>query len=452
MTQPPPPAYEGKIIAGRYRVERLLGQGGMGSVWAGRHTTLNHLVAIKFIHPRLATSREALRRFEVEAKAAARLKTRHAVAVYDHGVTVEGEPYIVMEYLDGESLEQRLQRVGRLPLPVVIEIINQAARALTAAHQQGVVHRDLKPDNVFLARDSESKGGLGFCVKLVDFGIAKILESERGAALAHTETGTVVGTPYYMCPEAFTGSAPVTPASDIWSLGACAFAAACGRVPFPGDAIGEVVLKVCAEPMPVPSAITPDLPKAFDLWFEHACARTVADRFPSALAAAEALSALESWHQERRELTTYELRRRQAASFRPDFQDAGPSRRGLVLGGALAGASVMLGVLGYYVMSRTRAADAAAAAVAASARAVIEAENERKLREAWQREASPASGRRPAASVEPIPGRRLAPGRPATSRLAPSAGTTESRPASSVQPGIDSNRNGVETPPSLPKP
>ena len=384
MTQPPPPAYEGKIVAGRYRVERLLGQGGMGSVWAGRHNTLGHLVAIKFIHPRLATSREALRRFDVEAKAAARLKSRHAVSVYDHGVTVEGEPYIVMEYLEGESLEQRLQRLGPMPLRLVIEIMNQAAKALAAAHEEGIVHRDLKPDNIFLAKDKEA-GGAGFCVKLVDFGIAKILESERGLALAHTETGMVIGTPYFMSPEAFTGSAPVTPASDVWSLGACAFAAACGRVPFEGDAIGEVVLKVCAEPMPVPSALVPELPKSFDVWFEHACARVVANRFPSALAAADALATLDAWHQERRELTTYELRRRQAASLRPDWQDSGPSRRGLVLGSALAGASVMLAALGYYVVNRTRAADAAAAAVAASARAVIEAENERKLREAEER-------------------------------------------------------------------
>jgi serine/threonine protein kinase len=428
MTQPPPPAYEGKIVAGRYRVERLLGQGGMGSVWAGRHTTLGHLVAIKFIHPRLATSREVLRRFDVEAKAAARLKTRHAVSVYDHGVTVEGEPYIVMEYLEGESLEQRLQRVGRLPLAVVIEVVNQAARALASAHEQGVVHRDLKPDNIFLAKDSEGDG-YGFCVKLVDFGIAKILEGELGIAHAHTETGMVVGTPYYMSPEAFTGSTPVSPASDVWSLGACAFAAACGRVPFGGDAIGEVVLKVCAEPMPVPSALAGDLPRAFDEWFAHACARTVAERFPSALAAASALSALDSWHRERRELTTYELKRRQAASIRPDWQDVGPSRRGLVLGGALAGASVMLGVLGYYVVNRTRAADAAAAALAASARAVIEAENDRKLREAEERfrGANPeagALGRRPAASAEP----KSAP------RAAPSRGKTMEGPARPPKP------------------
>jgi serine/threonine-protein kinase len=375
MTQPPPPSYEGKIVAGRYRVERLLGQGGMGSVWAGRHTTLGHLVAIKFIHPHLATSREA-------AKAAARIKSRHAVAVYDHGVTTEGEPYIVMEYLEGESLEQRLSRTGPLPLPLVIAVVNQAAKALASAHEQGIVHRDLKPDNIFLANDAE---GFGFTVKLVDFGIAKILESEKGPALARTDTGMVVGTPYFMSPEAFTGSAPVTPASDVWSLGACAFAAACGRVPFGGDAIGEVVLKVCAEPMPVPSSIVPELPEAFDVWFEHACARSIPERFPSVLIAAESLAELDVWHEQQRELTTYELRRREARSFRPDWEEVQPSRRGLVLGGALAGASVMLAALGYYVLTRTRAADAAAAAVAASARAVIEAENARKLREAEER-------------------------------------------------------------------
>jgi serine/threonine-protein kinase len=432
MTQPPLPDQQGKIVAGRYRVERLLGQGGMGSVWAGRHTTLGHLVAIKFIHPQLATSREALRRFDLEAKAAARLKTRHAVAVYDHGVTVGGEPYIVMEYLDGESLEQRLRRAGPLPLRTVTEIVNQAAKALASAHERGIVHRDLKPDNIFLANDDEAAEP-GFCVKLVDFGIAKILEGGLGAAQARTQTGMVVGTPHYMSPEAFTESSPVTPASDVWSLGACAFAAACGRVPFQGDAIGEVVLKVCAAPMPVPSAIKPELPKAFDAWFEQACARAIGERFPSALAAAEALTRLDAWHSERRELTTYELRRRQAASLRPAWHDDRPSRRGLVLGGALAGASVMLGVLGYYVVHRTRAADAAAAAVAASARAVIDAENERRLREAEQQfwrggaGAGPLSGRKPRTSSEPVTGRGPA----------PTAHKVERRRAPAASPGGD---------------
>lgn len=381
--------YEGKIIAGRYRVERLLGQGGMGSVWAGRHLTLDQLVAIKFIHPRLATSVEALRRFDTEAKAAARLKTRHAVQVYDHGVTADSEPYIVMEYLDGESLEHAIRRRGRLPLPEVISVITQAARALTAAHEQGIVHRDLKPDNVFLARDRDA-GALGYVVKLVDFGIAKIVEDDAARGAGTTQAGMVLGTPHYMSPEALTASAPVGPASDIWSLGACAFAAACGRVPFEGDAIGDVVLKVCAAPLPEPSRVAEGLPKAFDAWFQQACSRKMSERFASVAKAAEALASLEAWQQRQREQSAYQLAA-VAGAAEPELEQPETSRRGLLLGGILVGASTMLAALGYYVVQRTRAADAQAAALAASARALIETENARKLKEAeaafWARQA-----------------------------------------------------------------
>jgi serine/threonine-protein kinase len=394
MTDPSPHDYAGKIIAGRYRVERLLGQGGMGSVWAGRHLTLGQLVAIKFIHPGLATSVEALRRFDTEAKAAARLKTRNAVAVYDHGVTADGEPYIVMEYLEGESLEQRIRRQGPLPLGEVVSIVCQAARALSAAHEQGIVHRDLKPDNVFLARDREA-GPAGYVVKLVDFGIAKIVDDEASRGASTTQAGMVLGTPHYMSPESLTASAPVGPASDIWSLGACAFAAACGRVPFEGDAIGDVVLKVCAAPMPIPSRVVPSLPPAFDEWFKRACARQMVDRFPTVADAERALVSLEEWNQKRRENQAFELAPG-GGRVQPYSEPPQASRRGLMLASVLAGAATMLALLGYYVVSRTRAADAQSAALAASARAVIEAENERKLKESeanfWARQTDAGDG------------------------------------------------------------
>lgn len=393
MTDSPPADFRGTTIAGRYLVERLIGQGGMGSVWAGRHITLDQLVAIKFVHPRLAGSAEALRRFDTEAKAAARIKSRHAVAVYDHGVTASGQPYIVMEYLEGESLEQAIARRGKLPLHEVAEIVQQASRALFAAHQAGIVHRDLKPDNIFLARDGEA-GARGYSVKLVDFGIAKMVHEEAATGASSTQAGMVLGTPLYMSPEALTG-APVSPASDIWSLGACVFSALCGRVPFEGDAIGNVVLKVCAAPMPVPSRLQPSLPKAFDAWFDRACSRDPKRRFASVVELSDALVRLDEWARAQREHVLYEIR-----PMAPSIVDDGeiqlqPSGRGRMLAGLLVGASLMLGVLGLYVFKRTREADEQIRQATASAAAVVEAENARQLREAdknfWPADAGSAA-------------------------------------------------------------
>jgi serine/threonine-protein kinase len=382
MTQSPLPDLSGTVVAGKYRVERLLGQGGMGSVWAGRHVTLGQLVAVKFVHPKLAGSSEARRRFDNEAKAAARIKSRHAVAVYDHGVTDAGQPYIVMEYLEGEALELAIRRRGKLPLSEVVQIVAQSARALSAAHEAQVVHRDLKPDNIFLAQDSESQK-LGYSVKLVDFGIAKVVQDEAETGASATQAGMVLGTPHYMSPEALTANAPVSAASDIWSLGACAFAAACGRVPFEGDAIGDVVLKVCASPLPVPSKVEPSLPKAFDDWFAKCCARDVSARFRSAAEAADALIRLEEWSRAERENVVYEFRPLQPSIALLDLeQELAPPSRGRMLAGILVGASLMLGALGLYVMKRTREADELVRQTIAHAAASAEAESARKLKEA----------------------------------------------------------------------
>ena len=407
MTDSPPADVRGTTIAGRYLVERLIGQGGMGTVWAGRHITLDQLVAIKFVHPRLAGSAEALRRFDTEAKAAARIKSRHAVAVYDHGVTESGQPYIVMEYLEGESLEQAIVRRGKLPLHEVAEIVQQAARALFAAHQAGIVHRDLKPDNIFLARDGEA-GARGYSVKLVDFGIAKMVHDEAAKGASTTQAGMVLGTPLYMSPEALTG-APVSQASDIWSLGACAFSALCGRVPFEGDAIGDVVLKVCAAPMPVPSQIQPSLPKAFDAWFERACSRDPKKRFTSVVELSDALVRLDEWARAQREQVMYEIRPMAPSILDDSELLPQPSGRARMLAGLLVGASLMLGVLGLYVFKRTREADEQIRQATANASAIVEAENARKLREAdknfWPTDAGSAAhdAGKPPAVHRPIP-------------------------------------------------
>ncbi len=198
-----------------------------------------------------------------------------------------------------------------------------------------------------------------------------------------------------MSPEALTASAPVSAASDIWSLGACAFSAVCGRVPFEGDAIGDVVLKVCAAPLPVPSQIQPSLPKAFDAWFERACSRDPKRRFTSVVELADALVRLDEWARAQREQVLYEIRPMAPSIVDTGELDLQPSSRGRLLAGLLVGASLMLGVLGLYVFKRTREADEAVRQATASAAAVVEADNQRKLREAekqfWAADAGSAA-------------------------------------------------------------
>jgi serine/threonine-protein kinase len=377
MTAPLPEAdMFGKLVAGKYRVERLVGQGAMGSVWAARHVSLGHAVAIKFIHPDLARSPTALRRFETEARAAAKLKSRHVVQVYDHGIA-DAQPYIVMEYLEGRSLESIIREQGALPPDDVIALIGEAAVALEVAHAAGVIHRDLKPDNIMLANDAESKPR-GYVVKLVDFGIAKLLTDVEGSGAGTTRAGVVLGTPFYMSPEALTASTPVGAQSDVWSLGACAFAAMVGKTPFEGEAIGDVVLKVCAAPLPVPSAVGSGVPAGFDEWFAKACHRDPARRFASAREMGQALRQLDRMKFERNDDLQFRLR-----PTYPSIHDVisippppTPSRTRMAAGVVL-GVSLTTGVLGLFVYHRTEDANRATLA-AASAAASVAAENERR--------------------------------------------------------------------------
>lgn len=347
MTTSPPPDLAGLVIAGRYEVESLLGQGGMGSVWKGRHLTLGNPVAIKFLHPKLTRSAEARRRFENEGKAAARISSRHAVKVHDYGVADNGYPFIVMEYLEGNTLEQVIKRSGPRLLDEVTAIVTQVARALEAAHEAGIVHRDLKPDNIFLAKDPEA-GKLGYTVKVVDFGIAKLVHEDTSATGGGTQAGTVLGTPHYMSPEALTGSAAVSGASDIWSLGSSAFAALCGRPPFQGDVLGEVVLKVCSAPLPTPSRVNSSVPREFDVWFQKACARLPQNRFATAREAAVALQNLDQWVASTREQSSFEVRPIQPSVLELEMQPTTSSKRTKILAGMLATAALAIGGVGLY--------------------------------------------------------------------------------------------------------
>jgi serine/threonine protein kinase len=276
------------LVAGKYRVTDLLGRGGMGSVWAGIHTTLSTRVAVKFIDVEHASSREARQRFENEARAAASLRSKHVVEVYDHGVTEDGRPFIVMEFLDGEPLDRRLDRIGRMHPKDAARIVGQVCRALAKAHAVGIVHRDLKPENVFLVWDDEDGADVA---KVVDFGIAKFTDSVAASSSA-TRTGSVLGTPYYMSPEQARGLRTVDFRSDLWSVGVIVFRCMTGRLPFEGEAVGDVLVKLCTAPLPVPSELLPDLPPGFDAWMARALTREPERRFQSAAELGSSLAAV----------------------------------------------------------------------------------------------------------------------------------------------------------------
>jgi serine/threonine-protein kinase len=275
----------GTLIAGKYQLERMIGKGGMGSVWAAMHLGLHQPVAVKLISQYYARSAEARQRFDREAKAAARLKSRHVVQIYDNGETADGTPYIVMELLDGEPLDARIKRLGRLSLEQTVPIVIQIGRALSKAHAVGIVHRDLKPENVFLARDED-----GEVAKVLDFGIAKIKTTDPGSS--GTRTGTVLGTPLFMSPEQARGLRTVDHRTDIYSLGMVVYMMLTGSTAFSGESFGDILLAICTGPLPSVEAATGSLPPGVDTWFSRACAREPAERFGSVEEAVDALAVL----------------------------------------------------------------------------------------------------------------------------------------------------------------
>ena len=240
----------GRTIDGRYKVEALLGEGGMGLVYRVRHTSLGKALAIKVLRTNISNDDEVLRRFKQEAQSASHIGNRHIVDVSDFGVTPNGSTYFVMEYLDGVDLITAIEEAGELEDDRVLHIARQLCRAVGAAHDAGIVHRDLKPENVFLV----SRDGDDNYVKVLDFGIAKVADS--GAKL--TRAGEVFGTPHYMSPEQ-AGGHPVDHRTDIYSLGVIMYEMVTGQVPFDADNMMGILTKhMYEEPLP-PSARVPDM-------------------------------------------------------------------------------------------------------------------------------------------------------------------------------------------------
>jgi len=276
----------GHTLAGKYLVKKLIKHGGMGSVYEGKHVLMDKRVAIKVLRPSLALDNHVVARFSREAKAASRISHPHAVTVTDFGEDENGVVFLVMEYLDGRTLKEIIKSEGAMAVPRVVEIARQVAGALDAAHEQGVVHRDLKSDNIML---SQTNGGEW--AKVLDFGIAKIQQPEGVRDIDITAANLVIGTPQYMSPEQCSQSSPIDARSDVYSLGVIVYEMLAGRVPFTGDSPTVIMMKQVQDAPPSILDARPGLPEAIGKVIERSLAKQPGDRFQTAGALSQALAA-----------------------------------------------------------------------------------------------------------------------------------------------------------------
>src|SRR5262245_39621914 len=267
----------GETLAGKYLIEELIKRGGMGAVYRGKHVLMDKRVAIKVLRPSLAVDDAVVARFSREAKAASRISHPHAVSVTDFGESENGVVFLVMEYLDGQTLKDVIKSDGPMTLARTTEIIRQVAGALDAAHGQGVIHRDLKSDNIML---SETNGG--DWAKVLDFGIAKIQQPEGVRDLDITAANLVIGTPQYMSPEQCSQSGPIDARSDVYSLGIIVYEMLAGRVPFTGESPTVIMMKQVQDDPPSIAEARPDLPGAVAPIILRALAKQPDDRLQSA--------------------------------------------------------------------------------------------------------------------------------------------------------------------------
>ena len=271
----------GQVI-GNYRLVQQLGEGGMGAVFLGEHALLGRRAAIKLLHPSLSSRPDIVTRFFNEARAATAIADPGIVAVFDFGYHTDGSAFIVMELLDGESLEARLARCGRMAPIAALWLAHEIAISLAAAHAKGIIHRDLKPANIFLVRDRT----VGERVKILDFGIAKLLHVDR----VKTLNGAFLGTPQYMSPEQCHGAQTLDHRADIYSLGCVLFQLLVGRPPFDGEGMGTIIAAHLMEPPPVPSTLVSGLTPAIDALLLRCLEKDPGDRYQSMAAVAAELA------------------------------------------------------------------------------------------------------------------------------------------------------------------
>src|SRR4051812_10844645 len=260
------PTVVGELIAGRYELEELVGKGGMSTVYRAKDRLLERTVAIKLLHEHYSRDDDYVERFRREARAAARLSHPNIVTVIDRG-EADGRQFIVFEYIDGQNLKQLVESQGRLPVRTALELAIEIGRALAFAHESGLVHRDVKPQNVLLGNGD---------VKVTDFGIARSVDVKQGL----TQTGTVLGTSDYIAPEQASGH-PVSALSDVYSLGVVVYELIAGEPPYKGESFFAVAMRHVNDPVPSIAELRPDVPLRLDAALRKAMAKLPDDRYAS---------------------------------------------------------------------------------------------------------------------------------------------------------------------------
>jgi serine/threonine-protein kinase len=311
----------GQVIDGKYRLTRLIGTGGMGAVYEGENILIRRRVAIKVLNAAAAGSEDIIRRFEREAQAAGEIGNDHILEVLDLGSLPNGDRYMVMEYLDGETLAARIERHGRMSAGQIAPIARQFLTALASAHAAGIIHRDLKPENIFILR---AKAGRADFVKLIDFGISKFSRPFNEGEQRTTRADAIFGTPCYMSPEQARGAVQADVRSDIYSCGVILYEAVTGKLPFEADSFNDLMFKIALSDAPSPLTYVPSLDPDFAWIINRAIAREPEARFASVQEFAEKL---DDW------MRKNELTETLAAPRPPD---AFPPRRPAASEGSLA--------------------------------------------------------------------------------------------------------------------
>ena len=283
MVKPSNELKPGQIVGGKYRVDRVLGKGGMGIVVAATDTTLGRPVALKALLPALAADDDWVARFLREARSVVQLTSEHVVRVYEVGELASGTPYMVMELLVGQDLESVVAERTRLPFGEAVDLLLQAIVGIAEAHAAGIVHRDLKPANLFMTRRNDGST----LVKILDFGLAKAppRPEERGL----TSTSAIMGSPAYMSPEQLRGMAGVERSTDIWALGVCLHELTTGAMPFDAPTIAEASMKILKEEPVAACVACPDVPFGLSQVIKRCLAKEVTDRYPDVAELAAAL-------------------------------------------------------------------------------------------------------------------------------------------------------------------